>query len=192
GAATFAPDGKRVLFLGGIQNASKENPYSFTRRTGISIELDRPGIPVWMDARDIRPPFTPGALRGGTHAHAWSHDGEMISFTYNDHILAMQAQTNADVHDTRTVGIMFPKTVIVKDADNVENKNGNWYSVLVTDVKKNPVPGSDEISRAFDECWIGVEGYNRPDGSRQEKAIAFQGHVVDESGDIKTSVFVVD
>src|SRR5690606_16967824 len=33
GAATWSPDGKMLLFLGGIQNANKENPYSFTRRT---------------------------------------------------------------------------------------------------------------------------------------------------------------
>lgn len=192
GAATFAPDGKLVLFLGGIQNASKENPYSFTRRTGIGIALDKPGVPVWMDARDIRPPFTPGALRGGTHAHTWSGDGQMISFTYNDHILAEAAKTNSAVIDTRTIGIMFPRKVAVKEADDIENKNGNYYSVLIATVSKGPKPGSDEISKAFDECWIGTNGYLKSDGTWQKKAIAFQGHVVDSNGNMITSIFVAD
>ena len=42
------------------------------------------GVPIFIDARDVTAPFTPGALRGGTHAHAWSGDGKWISFTYQD------------------------------------------------------------------------------------------------------------
>lgn len=192
GAATFAPDGKKVLFLGGIQNADETNPYSFTRRTGIAVEVAYPLTPIWMDARDIVAPFTPGALRGGTHAHTWSGDGQWISFTYNDHILSELAKTDSTLIDTRTVAVMFPRPVQVKDADGCENKNGAMYSTLVSRVVRHPVPGSDEISRAFDECWIGERGYIKPDGTRQYRAIAFQGELIDEKGNKKTEIFVTD
>lgn len=192
GAATFSPGGKYVLFLGGIQNASKDNPYSFTRRTGIAVAIGHPGTAIGMDARDMQPPYTRGALRGGTHAHSWSGDGQMISFTYNDHVLAEAARTHPAVIDTRTVGILFPQAVTVPHADGIENKNGEWFAALITRVTQQPQPGSDEISKAFDECWIGTNGYSKADGSRQHKAIAFQGHVVTKEGETKTSIFVAD
>lgn len=192
GAATFSPDGTMVLFLGGIQNCNKERPYSFTRRTGIGVELKRPMIPAWMDARDITPPFTPGALRGGTHAHTWSGDGKWISFTYNDHILAEASARGEQVTDTRTVGIMFPGKVKVKNADGVEEKDGRMHAVLVSRVVQCPKPGSDEVAKAFDECWIGLNGYKKTDGDWQKRAIAFQGHLVDKDGKLKTEIFVAD
>lgn len=192
GAATFSPDGKKVLFLGGIQNADEANPYSFTRRTGIAVEIAHPLKPVWMDARDIVAPFTPGALRGGTHAHTWSGDGQWISFTYNDHILSERAKKDNAVIDTRTVAVMFPRPVRITNADDCENKNGEMYSVLVTRVVRHPTPGSDEIGRAFDECWIGENGYVRSDGTRQHRAIAFQGELTDAKGNKKTEIFVAD
>ncbi len=192
GAATFSPDGKTVLFLGGIQNASKENPYTFTRRTGIAVAIDQPLIPIWMDARDIAEPFTAGALRGGTHAHSWSGDGKWISFTYNDHVLSERIKTDASIIDTRTVGIMFPGNVLVNGADGIENKNGRMFSVLISSVVKNPRPGSDEILKAFDECWIGSDGYIKSNGERQQKAVAFQGHIIEQDGTIKTEIFIAD
>src|SRR5690606_3611959 len=82
GAATFSPVQNRVLFIHGIRNADASRPYGMTRRTGVAVDTNRPGEPIFMDARDVSPPFTPGALRGGTHAHSWSGDGQWISFTY--------------------------------------------------------------------------------------------------------------
>lgn len=41
-----------------------------------------------LDARDLTPPFTPGALRGGSHVHVWDAAGDWVSFTYEDHGLA--------------------------------------------------------------------------------------------------------
>jgi Tol biopolymer transport system component len=55
-----------------------------------------------------------------------------------------------------------------------------------------PRPGSDEIMKAFEEAWIGTDGYVRRDGSRQRRALAFQGQVVTESGQTISEVFVVD
>src|SRR5690606_34267035 len=97
GAAAFSPVEKKVIFIHGIRNANAERPYGFTRRTGVAVHLETPGKPVLMDARDVTEPYTPGALRGGTHAHSWSGDGQWLSFTYNDHILEQLSKTNPEV-----------------------------------------------------------------------------------------------
>jgi hypothetical protein len=64
--------------------------------------------------------------------------------------------------------------------------------VLVTRTMNEPQPGSDEISRAFEEAWIGTHGYIRPDGTRQRRALAFQGNVTTPGGATISEVFVVD
>ncbi|RFS24697.1 DUF3748 domain-containing protein [Chitinophaga silvatica] len=186
GAATFSPREDRVMFIQGILNADKSNPYSITRRTGVSIALKHPDNVRFMDARNIYAPYTPGALRGGTHAHSWNYDGKWISFTYNDAVMEKLGR------DRRTVGVMFPKRVRVPKDSAGENNSGEMYSVVVAKVTTSPTPGSDEIDKAFDECWIGTDGYEKENGSRQKKAIAFQGNVLDSNGVTKTEVFVVD
>jgi len=192
GAVTFSPTQDRVLFIHGIRNADASRPYGMTRRTGVAVDTDRPGKPIFMDARDITPPFTEGALRGGTHAHSWSGDGKWISFTYNDYVMEQLASTDTTIRDLRTVGIMVPHPVDVDPDTTLENNSGAYFSVVVTDVTENPNPGSDEIDKAFDECWIGQDGYQQADGSWQDKAIAFQGNVRNEMGETVTEVFVVD
>ena len=193
GAATFSPAANRVIFIHGVRNADKNNPYSFTRRTGIAIDIAKPFHPVFMDARNVTPPFTPGALRGGTHAHNWSADGKWISFTYNDYIMQQLEKKDAGIKDLRTVGVMAPgHPVHVPDDPSEENNSGEMFSVVIAQVTPNPKPGSDEIDKAFDEGWIGANGYQKSDGSRQHRAIAFQGEVTNVDGTKKTEVFVVD
>ena len=192
GAATFSPVDQTVLFIHGIRNASQNNPYGFTRRTGVAIHTTAPFEPVFMDARSIIPPFTAGALRGGTHAHSWSGDGQWISFTYNDHIMEQLAKTDSAVKDLRTIAVMMPEKVSVPDDGTMENNNGEYFSAVVAKVTENPRPGSDEIDKAFDEGWIGRKGYQKPDGSWQHRAIAFQGNVRDEKNETVAEVFVTD
>lgn len=192
GAATFSPVANRVLFIHGIRNASAENPYGMTRRTGVAIDLAKPGVPVFMDARDIVPPFTNGALRGGTHAHTWTADGEWISYTYNDRVLEQASKTDASIKDLRTIGIMVPGKKVKAPVNGMENNDGEMFSLLVAAVKEHPQPGSDEIEKAFDETWIGSKGYRKKDGSWQHRAIAYQGNIRDENGELKTEIFVVD
>ena len=191
GAVTFSPVEDKVLFIHGIRNASASNPYGFARRTGVAIDINDPHVPIFMDARNIIAPFTPGALRGGTHAHTWSGDGKWISFTYNDYVFQQRSIKDSSVRDLRTIGVMVPGRVTVPE-HGVENNDGEMFSALVVPVKENPTPGSDEIDRAFDEGWIGKEGYLKADGSRQKKAIAFQGNTRNVKGDTITEVFVVD
>ncbi|MES1223115.1 MAG: DUF3748 domain-containing protein [Bacteroidota bacterium] len=193
GAVTFSPVEDRVLFIHGIRNADKENPYIYARRTGVSVLIDKPGFGEFLDARNITPPFTPGALRGGTHAHSWSADGKWISFTYNDFVIDQLSKKDTSIKDIRVVAVMNnSRNVIVPGTNNVENNNGKMFSAVVTQITDHPVWGSDEIDKAFDEGWIGTNGYIKKDGKRQKRAIAFQGNVRDKDGKTKTEVFVAD
>ncbi|HTN08598.1 DUF3748 domain-containing protein [Agriterribacter sp.] len=192
GAATFSPTNPTVLFIHGIRNANEAHPYGFTRRTGVAIHTTKPFEPVFMDARNITPPFTPGALRGGTHAHSWSGDGQWISFTYNDYIMEQLSKTDTAVKDLRTIAVMMPGTVTVPDDGAMENNNGAYFSAIVAKVTEKPEPGSNEIDKAFDECWIGSKGYQKADGSWQHRAVAFQGNVRNEKNETIAEVFVTD
>jgi len=192
GAATFSPTQNEVLFIHGIRNANELQPYGVTRRTGVAIDINRPQKPIFMDARDITFPFTKGALRGGTHAHSWSGDGQWISFTYNDYVMEKIAKVDSSIQDLRTVGIMVPGKVIVGDDGSLENNDGKMFSVVVSKVTEHPNPKRNEIDKAFDESWIGSNGYIKLNGKKQEKAIAFQGNVRDIQGNAITEVFVLD
>lgn len=193
GAATFSPTRNRVLFLHGLRNADAKLPYVMTRRTGVAIDIAQPGKPHFLDGRDLTPPFTPGALRGGTHAHQWSGDGERISFTYNDAVLEKLAVDNPAGADLRTVGVMVPgKSVTVVNENDKDEFSGEGFTVVATRVTEKPRPGSDEIDRAFDETWIGRKGYRKDDGSRQRYALAVQGNVRNADNQTVTEVFVVD
>ncbi|MGV0756694.1 DUF3748 domain-containing protein [Empedobacter brevis] len=179
GAASFSPLENKIIFIHGIRNANKSNPYSATRRTGVAIDLKYPEQPIFMDARNITPPFTTGALRGGTHSHSWKKDKNWISFTYNDYILEQKAKHNSLIKDQRVVGMMFPKKVEVAKDETFENNSGEMFSIIVSKVVTSPVYGSNEIEKAFDECWI--------DSTNN---IAFQGHVRNEKGKLKTEIFI--
>jgi len=192
GAATFSPVSDTVIFIHGIRNADANRPYSMTRRTGVAIAIQHPQRAIFMDARNIYPPFTKGALRGGTHAHSWSGDGQWISFTYNDYVIEQRAKTHTNVQDLRTVGVMMPGLVNVMEDSAGENNKGEMFAAVVTAVVEDPRPGSDEIDKAFDECWIGKDGYLQADGHRQRRAIAFQGNVRNTEGKTVAEVFVLD
>jgi hypothetical protein len=192
GAASFFPSENRILFLHGIRNASKQNPYSFARRSGVAIDVESPFAPKFMDARNICSPFTKGALRGGSHAHSVSGDGQWISFTYNDFIIQQIGQENPSIKDLRTVGVMVPGKVEVDIGEPSENFAGEMFSVVIAEVIDNPRWGSDEIDKAFDETWVGNDGYIKDDGTMVRRAIAFQGNIKESDGRRKTEIFIAD
>ncbi|GAB3694759.1 DUF3748 domain-containing protein [Spirosoma flavus] len=193
GAATFSPTEPKVLFLHGLRNADARYPYSMSRRTGVLVAVDQPQNPHFLDGRCVTSPFVPGALRGGTHAHQWSADGQRISFTYNDEVMERLSQTNPAVKDLRTVGVLTPAhPVKVHNTNNADSFDGEWFATVIAQVTEQPKEGSDEIERAFDETWIGNDGYHKADGSRQKRAIAFQGNVRNKENQLVTEVFVVD
>lgn len=194
GAATFSPADEIVLFIHGLNNCDSISPYGFSRRTGVAVSMSNPNHPIFMDARDVILPFTAGALRGGTHAHTWSKDGEWISFTYNDALVAqLEKEGVENVKDIRMVGVMAPSgPVNVSRNGGGENFSGEKYTVIITRVMEDPVPGSNDIDRAYEDGWVGSNGYVRKDGSRQKRAVAFLGDTRDIKGNKLTEVFLVD
>jgi Tol biopolymer transport system component len=194
GVASFSPASNQVAFILGPENPTDDWTYSAWHRQGVIVDIARPGLARAIDARDTTAPFTPGALRGGTHVHVFSGDGKWISFTYEDHVLATLDAGGSSLHDInqRNIGVSVPGRPVVVAKDHPRNHDGEMFSVLVSRTVNAPRPGSDEISRAFEEAWVGTRGYLRPNGTRQHRAIAFQGHVTTNSGATISEVFVVD
>lgn len=193
GVVTCSPVEDKVVFIHGPENPTPDWPYGAYHRYGMLVEMNQPGRGRVMDARDLTVPLTPGALRGGTHVHVFSGDGQWISFTYEDALLAVNSSEGEDKHiNLRAVGVSVPAGPVTVSKSHPRNHNGAYFTVLVSKTLANPKPGSDEISRAFSDAWVGVDGYVKDDGLRQNKAIAFQGHVVDLRGDTISEVFIVD
>ncbi|MCX8109213.1 MAG: DUF3748 domain-containing protein, partial [Verrucomicrobiae bacterium] len=193
GVVTFHPREYKVVFILGPENPDPDWSYSPAHRQGVIVDVSRPGVATNLDARDLTPPFVPGALRGSYHVHVWAPTGDWVSFTYEDHILStFNEETNEHEVNLRNVGIAIPGRPVKVDRDHPRNHDGEYFCVLVTRTVANPRPGSDEIKRAFEEGWVGTNGYTRPDGTRQRRALAFQGHVVTTAGDTIAEVFLVD
>ena len=192
GAASFSPTRKSIMFLRGLLNCDQHRPYAFNRRSGIKIDLDQQKLAKNLDARNVAKPLVSGALRGGTHAHQWSGDGNWISYTYNDYILDELSKQQPDKRFKRSVGIMIPDYPVNIDQSDAENFSGSMFCMLISDLKANAQPNTDEIFAAVDECWIGTDGYHKADGTRQRKAIAFQGCLYDELGKEKREVYMAD
>lgn len=193
GAASYHPFLNQIVFLHGLEDHNAANPYAAHRRTGIIIDEANPEKHVYMDSRDVRKPYSPGALRGGTHRHQWSADGNWIGFTYNDAVMVDLEAKTGNKHDLRTVGVskrLGPKVLVPQDG-SAEQIQGEWFSAVLVRVVPNPSPGSDQISRAYEDWWIGKEGYRRPDGTWQ-RARAFMGDLIAADGSPITEVFVVD
>lgn len=174
GVATFHPRQPRVVFILGPENPTPDWQYNAYHRQGVIVDLARPGVATNLDARDLVPPFTPGALRGGSHVHVWDPAGERVSFTYEDHVLAQSGLNQ------RNIGVSVPGRPVTVPKTHPRNHDGSYYTVLVTRTTGNPKPGSDEIKKAFEEGWVG------------RRALAFQGHVVSEKGETISEVFIAD
>lgn len=194
GVATVHPREPRVIFILGPENPTPDWSYGISRRQGVMVDVGEPGSYRPLDAAAYAPPFVPGALRGGSHVHVFSHDGERVSFTYDDEVLVRLGPENADGHDInqRNVGVAAPAGPVRVGTSHPRNHGGDWFTVLVTQTVNHPRPGSDEISRACEEGWVGNTGYLRMDGSRQRHALAFQGTVVSARGGTHAEVFLVD
>ncbi len=196
GVVTFHPRENKVVFILGPENPTPDWQYGPFHRQGVIVSVGgnaASSVAVNLDARDLTPPFTPGALRGGSHVHVWDASGEWVSFTYEDHVLAQfkQATQNNDIN-LRNVGVSVPVRAVQVAKDHLRNHDGEYFTVVVTRTTANPKPGSDEIKKAFEEGWVGRQGYVRADGFRQRHALAFQGHVVTSNGDAISEVFIVD
>ena len=193
GVVTCSPVEHKVVFIHGPENPTPDWEYGAYHRKGMVVDMNEPGKGVIADARDLTTPLTPGALRGGTHVHVFSGDGQWISFTYEDSLLAENEIETEEKHiNLRNVGVCVPAGPVKVDKDHPRNHDGSYFTVLVSKTTAEPKPGSDEISKAFSDAWVGVNGYVKADGTRQKKAIAFQGHVRTEKGETISEVFIAD
>ena len=180
GAASWHPKLMRVAFILGPEHPTPEWGYGASRRRGVMVDVDRPGVALPIDARDLVPPYTAGALRGGSHVHMFRPAGDWLSFTYEDEVLA-RAGRGAEAN-LRTVAVGVPAGAIRVSGRHARNHDGTYFCAAVVAVTDSPRPGSDEIGRACEEAWVGTEG----------RSLAFQGEVALRNGKRVAEVFVVD
>lgn len=186
GVVTASPDlPPRYVCIHGPEHPDSQWKYDFHHRRGVIIQHGRAEN---LDACDITPPFTPGALRGGSHVHIFSPDGSRLSFTYNDHVMHEFDRKE----DLRNVGVAVPLHAICPPKQHPREYDGSHFCVLVSKTTATPTPGSDEINRAYEEGWVGDEGYLKHNGHRQRWALAFMGDTLAENGEKIPEVFIVD
>lgn len=198
GVVTYHPFRDQVIFILGPEHPEADWQYGPTHRQGVLVNCDSPNHAVNLDARDLVPEFTPGALRGGTHVHTFSPDGKLVASTYEDAFLEMRQQaesgssTSEFERNLRGVAISLLNQPVRASHSHRRNHDGASFTVLGSLLTDHPAPGSDQIMKACEEGWLGRSGYLRADGSRQEYALAFLGTVVGKHEQPVVEVFVLD
>lgn len=190
GVVTYSPTEPRVVFIHGPENPTSDWTYGASRRRGALVAVGRPGAARPLDAMNYASPFTPGALRGGSHVHVFSPDGRWVSFTYEDEVLArLGAVLAGGTHEPnqRNIGVSVPAGAsdgVRVARSHPRNHDGDFFSVVVTRTVAQPRPGSDEINKAYEEGWV-VDREGR-------RSLAFLGNVSAPDGREHAEVFVVD
>ncbi|TDN49135.1 DUF3748 domain-containing protein [Scandinavium goeteborgense] len=172
GVVTVHPQDERYVFIHGPENPDDSWQYDFHHRRGV---VTFQGETHNLDAMDITSPFTPGALRGGSHVHVYSPNGERVSFTYNDHVM----HEHEPALDLRNVGVAAPYGPVTPSGHHPREYAGSHWSVLISQTTPTPQPGSDEINRAYEEGWVG------------NTQLAFIGDTLSLSGEKVPELFIV-
>ncbi|WP_353613673.1 DUF3748 domain-containing protein [Mangrovibacter phragmitis] len=176
---------ERYVFIHSPENPDENWQYDFHHRRGVTV---CGGQAANLDALSITAPYFPGALRGGSHVHVWSPDGQYLSFTYNDHVL----HERDPALDLRNVGVAVPFGPVNPPLRHSREYAGSHWCTLVSRTTPEPQPGSDEINRAYEEGWVGNQGYLKPNGERQRYALAFIGDTRSVQGETIPELFIVD
>ena len=173
GVVTVHPREDKYVFIHGPENPDADWHYDFHHRRGV---ITSQGKTANLDAMDITAPFTPGALRGGSHVHVFSPNGENVSFTYNDHVM----RELDPAQDLRNVGVAVPFGPVQPPLTHPREYAGSHWSVLISRTTPAPVPGSDEINRAYEEGWVGND------------KLAFIGDTLSLKGEKVPELFIVE
>ncbi len=173
GVVTVHPKSEKYVFIHGPENPDETWHYDFHHRRGVIAEGGKVSN---LDAMDITAPYTPGALRGGSHVHVFSPNGERVSFTYNDHVM----HELDPALDLRNVGVAAPFGPVNVQKQHSREYSGSHWCVLVSKTTPTPQPGSDEINRAYEEGWVG------------NHALAFIGDTLSPKGEKVPELFIVE
>lgn len=173
GVVTVHPKSEKYVFIHGPENPDETWDYDFHHRRGVIVSQAEV---TNLDAMDITAPYTPGALRGGSHVHVFSPSGEFVSFTYNDHVL----HERSPALDLRNVGVAAPYGPVSVSTQHPREYSGSRWCVLVSQTTSAPKPGSDEINRAYEEGWVG------------DSTLAFIGDTLSVTGEKVPELFIVD
>lgn len=190
GVVTVSPDEPpRYAFIHGPENPDDNWHYDFHHRRGVYVNDSEFNISHNIEALSLTPPYVAGALRGGTHVHVFSPDGKWLSFTYNDHVMH-----ELDIaRDQRNIAVAVPVgPVQISNPVHPREYDGNYFCCQITETHTTPRLGSDDISRAYEEAWVGERGYRNKHGQWQARAIVFLGDTHAETGEIVPEIFIVD
>eukprot|EP00873_Tetraselmis_striata_P026817 jgi/Tetstr1/447081/TSEL_034519.t1 len=200
----------QVAFILGPGQGDPAWTYQFWHRRGVIANASDPGQPLQtstvgervegacvhrlleaLDARDLVAPYTPGALRGGTHVHKSSGDGLLVASNYEDAVLQeLGGAVTADAN-RRQLAVTVLGIPVAVPARHPHNTNGS-HTVVVSTVHDVPLRGSDQVARLHDHAWVGARGYLSPTGKRRKYAIAVLGLVTGRDGKAVSQVFVID
>ncbi|WP_231603457.1 DUF3748 domain-containing protein [Neorhodopirellula pilleata] len=188
GVVTASPTDDRIAFIHGPSRPTSDWRYSACHRRGIVMTPGQPDSVLNLDARDLVPPFTPGALRGGSHVHVFCADGRSISYTYEDHVLDVADDERCE-RNQRNVGVSIPIRRIAVPKTHPRNHDGEFFSFLATRTHDRPEPGSDQISRAYEDAWL-PSTYRSNDDPESSGAFAFIGDVMTVQGKSVPELFL--
>lgn len=192
GVVLAHPREEKILFIHGPEYPNIAWSYGAARRCGMLLNIGQANGKV-LDARDVVEPFTPGAHRGGSHVHQFSPQGDWISFTYEDEYLEVLARRGISAEkNQRNIGVAIPNTLISVVPRHPRNQSAGHYCLVCTETCDVPLPGSDQIQRAYEESWVGSSGYRKADGAHQPRALVFLGDVLTPAGNKSTELFIVD
>lgn len=99
GVVTVHPAEEKYVFIHGPKNPDADWRYDFHHRQGVTAQKrsgEQPGRDGYHRA------LPQGALRGDSHVHVFSPNGQLVSFTYNDHVL----HERDPKLDLRNVGVL--------------------------------------------------------------------------------------
>lgn len=192
GVVLAHPREEKIVFIHGPEYPNAAWSYGAARRCGMLLSIGETKGET-LDARDMVEPFTVGAHRGGSHVHQFSPQGDWISFTYEDEYLELLARRGISTEkNQRNIGVAIPNTLISVVPRHPRNQSAGHYCLICSETCDVPLPGSDQIQRAYEESWVGSSGYRKADGTHQARALVFLGDVLTPAGNKSIELFIVD
>ena len=113
---------------------------------------------------------------------------DYLRFTEDDHV----EQERSLAEDLRNGGVAVPLRSVSVPQRHPREYKGSHFCVLISTTTPAPVPGSDEISRAYEEGWVGHRGYRKKNGEWQRRALVFIGDTLAADGKKIPEIFIAD